>query len=144
MAQKVLVSMVDDLDGGEATQTVEFALDGVEYQIDLSDENANDLRDGLYRYLENARRVGGRKRTASAGTRAETGESLAEKRARNQEIRDWARNNGFPDLADRGRVPTEVIDAFEKRDEVQPKKQAVKKTVAAAKKTRAPRKTAGK
>lgn len=141
MAQKVLVSMVDDLDGGEATQTVEFALDGVEYQIDLSNENADDLRDGLYRYVENARKVGGRKRK---GTPVATGESLAEKRARNQAIREWARKNGFPNLADRGRVPDEVVEAYEKRDETPTKKQPAKKAAAAAKKPRAPRKTAAK
>ncbi|MFF0146174.1 Lsr2 protein [Amycolatopsis sulphurea] len=143
MAQKVHVSMVDDLDGGEATQTVPFALDGVDYEIDLSDENANDLRDALYRYTESGRRVGGRKRRA-AGSRASTGESLTEKRQRNQAIREWGRANGFTGLSDRGRVPNEVIEAYEKRDEVPPKKQAAKKPVAAARKPRTSRKAAAK
>lgn len=144
MAQKVLVSMVDDLDGGEANQTVPFALDGVDYEIDLSDENANDLRDALYRYTESGRRVGGRKRRTAAGSRAETGESLTEKRQRNQTIREWGKANDFPDLADRGRIPAEVIEAYEKRDEAPPKKQAAKKTVAAARKPRTTRKAAAK
>ena len=47
MAQKVLVSLVDDLDGSEADETVEFGLDGINYQIDLSTENAEELRDAL-------------------------------------------------------------------------------------------------
>jgi hypothetical protein len=47
MAQKVLVSLVDDLDGTEAEGTVEFGLDGVSYQIDLSTDNAEELRDAL-------------------------------------------------------------------------------------------------
>ncbi len=144
MAQKVLVSMVDDLDGGEAAETVEFSLDGVQYEIDLSDENANDLRDGLYRYIENARKVGGRKRKANGVTPVDTGKSVAEKREHNQKVREWARKNGFPNLADRGRVPVEVTDAYEKRDETPTKTQPAKKAVAAAKKPRAPRKTATK
>ena len=40
MAQKVFVSLVDDIDGSEADETVEFGLDGVNYEIDLSAENA--------------------------------------------------------------------------------------------------------
>ena len=44
MAQKVQVLLVDDLDGGEATETVAFSLDGNSYEIDLSSENASKLR----------------------------------------------------------------------------------------------------
>ena len=40
MAQKVQVLLVDDLDGGEATETVAFSLDGTTYEIDLSSDNA--------------------------------------------------------------------------------------------------------
>ncbi len=64
MAQKVLVSLVDDLDGSEAEETVEFGLDGVSYQIDLSSDNAEELRDALAQYVEHARRAGGRKRAS--------------------------------------------------------------------------------
>ena len=62
MAQKVTVTLVDDLDGGQADETVEFALDGVSYQIDLSNENASELRDALSSYVSSARRAGGRKK----------------------------------------------------------------------------------
>jgi len=60
MAQRVQVQMVDDLDGSEASQTVPFSLDGVTYEIDLSEENASALRDELARYVASARRIGGR------------------------------------------------------------------------------------
>src|SRR5919197_834359 len=66
MAQKVTVSLVDDVDGSEAEETVEFGLDGVTYQIDLSGSNAAKLRDALASFVANARRAGGRKRTPSA------------------------------------------------------------------------------
>lgn len=62
MAQKVTVTLVDDLDGGQADETVEFALDGVSYQIDLSNDNATELRDALANYVSSARRAGGRKK----------------------------------------------------------------------------------
>ena len=49
MAQKVQVILVDDIDGGEADETVSFSLDGVSYEIDLSESNATELRDALTR-----------------------------------------------------------------------------------------------
>ena len=62
MAQKVVVSLVDDLDSSEADETVEFGLDGATYEIDLSDANAAALRDRLADYVAHARRSGGRRR----------------------------------------------------------------------------------
>ena len=47
MAQEHYVRLVDDLTGGEAAETVLFALDGARYEIDLSVENANKLRETL-------------------------------------------------------------------------------------------------
>lgn len=44
VAQKVQVLLVDDLDGGEADETVTFALDGKTYEIDLTTANADKLR----------------------------------------------------------------------------------------------------
>src|SRR3954467_2454641 len=60
MAQKVQVILVDDVDGGEAAETVSFALDGVSYEVDLSEKNASALRDALGPWVGHARRVGGR------------------------------------------------------------------------------------
>src|SRR5664279_3833487 len=60
VAQKVQVILTDDLDGGDAEETVQFAIDGVSYEIDLSASNAEALRDALAAYVASARRVGGR------------------------------------------------------------------------------------
>ncbi|SFQ59584.1 Lsr2 protein [Amycolatopsis arida] len=111
MAQQVLVSLVDDLDGSEADETVEFMLDGVSYEIDLSAENAEELRDSLAQYVEHARRVGGRKRS---GRRSVTAERSTADREQNQAIRAWARKNGF-EISDRGRIPSEVVEAYHRR-----------------------------
>jgi hypothetical protein len=40
MAKKVTVSLIDDFDGKQADETVQFGLDGVSYEIDLSEKNA--------------------------------------------------------------------------------------------------------
>src|SRR3954447_14543331 len=47
MAKHTQVILIDDLDGGEANETVAFAIDGTSYEIDLSDGNAKRLRDAL-------------------------------------------------------------------------------------------------
>lgn len=123
MAQKVLVELVDDLDGSVATETVEFGLDGVTYEIDLSDGNASELRDSLAQYLEYARRSGGRKR---AGRRPTGGQPATVDREQNQAIREWARQNGFQ-VSERGRIPTEVVEAYHKQGEAKAKKKVDKK-----------------
>jgi hypothetical protein len=112
MAQKVTVTLVDDIDGSEAEETLEFGLDGVSYQIDLSGGNAEKLRDLLADYVEHARRSGGRKRAPgrpAAGVRAARTASVD--RDQNQAIREWARKKGYK-VSDRGRIPKEVTEAY--------------------------------
>jgi hypothetical protein len=62
MAQKVQTLFIDDLDGGEAEGTVRFALDGTEYEIDLSAEHTDELRSALGKYVSHARKTGGTRR----------------------------------------------------------------------------------
>ena len=115
MAQKLLMTLVDDLDGTDAVESVDFALDGVKYQIDLSAENAGELRDVLSVYVEQGRRVKGRKRRAApkAMARARPAAPTPPRadREQNQAMRTWARKNGFK-VSDRGRIPGEVVTAY--------------------------------
>ena len=108
MAQKVHIVMVDDINGGEAEETVYFALDNVGYEIDLSSDNARALRDALAPYVAAARKVRGRS-DGRAGTGRRGRRSSGSPAA--AEIRSWARDNGYT-LSDRGRVPAEVRDAY--------------------------------
>lgn len=55
MAERIQVELVDDIDGSEAQYTVTFALDGVTYEIDLSEQNARGLRGVFKPYIERAR-----------------------------------------------------------------------------------------
>jgi hypothetical protein len=103
----VNVVLVDDLDGSEASETVKFGLDGADFEIDLSADNAAKLRDALAVYVGHGRRVGGRRRGAAQSnstSRDANGPSAAE-------IRAWARENGY-DVPERGRVSSEVREAF--------------------------------
>src|SRR6202161_2448983 len=112
MAKKVTVTLVDNFDGeGSADETVEFGLDGVTYEIDLSSKNATKLRHDLKQWVEAGRRVGGRRRG-----RASTGRGRgAIDREQSAAIRDWARRNGH-NVSTRGRIPAGVIGAFHAAD----------------------------
>ena len=109
MAQKVHIVLEDDIDGGDATETVTFGLDGTSYEIDLNEENAAGLREALGTYVGHARKVGsGRraaKRSGSSGGAAAGGPAA-------REVREWARQNGH-EVPDRGRIPAEVREAYD-------------------------------
>jgi hypothetical protein len=107
MAQKVNIVLVDDIDGNDADETVSFAIDGKEYEIDLNSGNAQQLRDVLAPYVAHARRAsGGRNGGSGRGRRARSDSG-----APASEIREWARQNGW-DVPDRGRVSAEVREAY--------------------------------
>ncbi|MER5911702.1 Lsr2 family protein [Streptomyces sp. NPDC001982] len=108
MAQKVQVLLVDDLDGGEADETVTFALDGKTYEIDLTTANADKLRGLLEAYVKGGRRTGGRAAGGRAKTRVASGGSQD-----TAQIRAWAKENGY-EVNDRGRVPATIREAYEK------------------------------
>ena len=99
MAQKIQVVLVDDIDGGDADETVNFALDGVSYEIDLSTANAAKLRAALEPWTS-----AGRRTTSSRG-RAKRGGDTAK-------IRAWAKGAGI-EVSERGRVSAEVREAYE-------------------------------
>jgi hypothetical protein len=111
MAQKVTVTLVDDLDGSTAEETVEFGLDGVSYTIDLSSGNAGKLRDALSDFVASARRAGGRKRSGPGRPAGVKARPASADREQNQAIREWARKQGMK-VSDRGRIPAEVLDAY--------------------------------
>ncbi|MFC1418293.1 histone-like nucleoid-structuring protein Lsr2 [Streptacidiphilus cavernicola] len=112
MAQKVQVLLVDDLEGGEADETVTFALDGVAYEIDLTHTNAGKLRELLAPYTEKGRKQSGR--SGGAG-RSRTGRAPRPVGGNpdTAKVRAWAKENGL-DVNDRGRVPSTVREQYEK------------------------------
>lgn len=112
MAQKVMVQLVDDLDGAQSEDisTVTFGLDGVTYEIDLTDKNANNLRKGLEEFVASARRTGGRIKRGRAAKAGNGSATSSHEQA--QAIRDWARRNGH-EVSNRGRIPAGLIEAFE-------------------------------
>ncbi len=105
MARKHIVTLIDDIDGSEAAETVEFSLDGTRYEIDLSAANAGKLRDSLAKYVGHARRTRGGSRGRSPRSSARTD------REQTQVIREWARKNGHK-VGEKGRIPGAVLEAY--------------------------------
>jgi hypothetical protein len=104
MAQRVIVELEDDLDGGPAVETLRFGLGGSEYEIDLSKKNASAFRRQIAPYIEHARKAG-------RGQRRRPGRS-ASSRERSGDIRAWAKDHGIP-VSERGRIPASVVQQYE-------------------------------
>ena len=112
MARKVIVSLIDDFDGtSEADETVTFAIDGVAYEIDLSDTNATKLRETFDQWLPYARRIG-RAKTPTGRLTAKSAPPTPIRRGDLTDIRAWASKNGHT-VSTRGRISGEIIAAYE-------------------------------
>lgn len=107
MAQRTVITYEDDISGGDATESIIFALDGTTFEIDLNADNAEALRAVFFDYMGKARKVS-KGRTAQRKTQTTSAGSAASA----AEIRIWGRENGYA-VPDRGRVPAEVRAAFE-------------------------------
>ncbi len=111
MAQITEVRLVDDLDGGDAAESVVFGIDGRTYEIDLNEEHAAELRDVLAPFVGAARRAGG----GSAPAARQKGSSRSPRsREETAAIRQWAVEQGH-EVSARGRIPSAVIEAYENR-----------------------------
>src|SRR5215217_3373988 len=104
MATRIVTELRDDIDGSDATQTVRFALDGVEYEIDLSDRNASRLHNSFAEFVGHARKVGGRGgRKTTASARADKSQTGA--------MREWLKQHGY-EVSDKGRIPDWLQQAY--------------------------------
>lgn len=112
MARQVIVVLTDDLDGTEADRTVEFALDGVGYTIDLSEKNIGEFRKALEPYINAGTRIG-RGGIERRESRSRGGASARSTRDQNRAIREWAISQGYQ-VSERGRIPASIVEAYNK------------------------------
>lgn len=105
MAKKEEIILIDDLDGSVADSTVSFAIDGQEYEIDLSASHRNQLIHSLARFMAAGRQIGG---TAAPAMKPVFVQTKPDPHA----VRIWARANGY-DIPQGKRIPKEVIEAFQ-------------------------------
>lgn len=108
MSQKVSITLVSDLSGVEADETVSFALDNTTYELDLSRKEADKFRGLFQDYIAAGRKVGSTRGRRSSGSRS----SGASGRNDLAEVRAWAKEQGM-DVSDRGRVSQEVLSAYD-------------------------------
>jgi hypothetical protein len=112
VAKRTIHVLVDDIDGGDADETVKFSLDGVQYEIDLSKKNASKLRDAFGPYVASGTKIG--RGGVVVGGRAASARGrggAAADRDQNRAIREWAQGKGIK-VSDRGRIKQEVVDRF--------------------------------
>ena len=109
MAQQTITTLIDDIDGSQANETVLFSLDGTTYEVDLNEAHAEDLREVLSPYVSVARRAG-----SSAGGRS--GRARAARPATSSSVdpkavRAWAQANGV-EVSARGRINAAVQEQY--------------------------------
>ena len=104
MTQKVTVELEGDLVGGPAGETVRFAIEGTEDEVELSAKNAAAFRKQLAPYIEHARRSGRAQARRSGRTAAG--------RQHSGDIRAWAKEHGLA-VSERGRIPASVVEQYQ-------------------------------
>lgn len=113
MAKKTFVQLVDDFSGASIEdgdgRTVRFAFDGAEYEIDLTNEHAEEFSNVLERYVRASRRVSGRRKTGGASTGRSSGGNTE-----TAAIREWAESQGLK-VATRGRIPADIVEQYRNR-----------------------------
>jgi hypothetical protein len=105
LARRIHVQLIDDLSGEDAQETIRFSIDGVDFEIDLTADNAADLRDTLKGYAAKGRRLRGPSGTSG-------GRTLAMGREETQKIRNWAAENGY-NPSPRGRISQAIKQAYD-------------------------------
>jgi hypothetical protein len=113
MVQRTKITLIDDVNGDEtAVETIQFGLDGVQYEIDLSEEHAFALRNDIGQWSDYARRIGGRRKHKAKDKAQTNGHKASASPSSAAEIRAWAQSQGV-EVPPRGRVPADVRAAFE-------------------------------
>ena len=108
MAQRLI--LIDDLDESEGAETITYTVNGQDYEIDLSEVNAQRFYDVLGPYIEKSRRV--QRQAAPTPRRGDRRRSSGSGRDDIPQIRAWAEANGH-EVSGRGRIKKDVIDAYD-------------------------------
>lgn len=103
MARQQSVSLIDDIDGTKAVETIRFGLDGVSYEIDLNRKHAGNLRKSLGEFVDHGRKAKTETRNAKPANKNAAPKASI--------VRSWAAANGIP-VSARGRVPADVVETY--------------------------------
>ena len=112
MAQKVITEFIDDIDGSSAERTFTFAVDGTNYEIDLSAENIAEFESAIGGFIESARKVKGSRSSNGRRTRSAGPNGGRQSGEKTRAVREWARQHGH-NISERGRIPASIQQAFD-------------------------------
>ena len=111
MAKTVIVKLIDDIDGGDADETIRFSLDDRSYEIDVSAGNAARLRDAFKPFIEKGRPIDGSVRSTRASRASRPGP--AEKTLYSQlEDDEKARFRAWANMATARRISDERVKSW--------------------------------
>ncbi len=113
MVQKIVTELVSDLSGeAQDVATVIFGVNGTQYELELTGKEREQFEKALEPYVAVARKTAGRGVRRNGGNGSASSSSTS-KRDDLAAIRSWARENGHPDLGDRGRIPNKIVEAYD-------------------------------
>jgi hypothetical protein len=109
MSKEVVIRLRDDIDGelADDVATRPFSFDGVDYEIELNDNNFEEFRLDIKRWLQAARVAKTRRKKAANGKP----KSKPQPPPSRGEIRAWASKNGY-EVGSRGNISNEVRSAY--------------------------------
>ena len=108
MARREITQYFDDIDGtpltDEQVHTVRFSVDGSNYVIDLSEDNATRFLELLAPYVEAAQ-------PAPVARKSRARATGGAKRSNSRRIREWAQQQNI-EVSDRGTIPKHIVEAY--------------------------------
>ena len=111
MSRTTITIVKDDLTDEEGAETVSFSVDGVAYQIDLTDDSKRKMDEVLFPYITNGRRVGKMGTSAPAPTQRLQRVSQRTDRSYMLRVKAWAAEQKIY-VPPRGRIPNAVYTAY--------------------------------
>jgi hypothetical protein len=112
VVQRVITEFIDDIDGSPAERTFTFAVDGTNYEIDLSAQNIAEFKSAIGGFIESARKVNNSRSNNGRRARGARASGGRQSREQTRAVRQWARQHGH-NIGNRGRIPASIQQAFD-------------------------------
>lgn len=112
MAEETITRLIDDIDGGEATQKVLLGLNGEWRGLDLSEKNNDALAKAIGKFWEAATPVRGSVTGSKRQVAAKVSKAKTDRGYDISMLREWAAEKGVS-IPARGRISGAVVEQFQ-------------------------------
>jgi hypothetical protein len=119
MVMQIIEEITDDVDGGPATTSKRFTVDGVTYLIDLNDANTAKFDAQMQFWIDRARLASAESRAGNPSARPPARPKKPTNTDLNKRIRDWWRDNASlvrlrtrREFSEYGRIPDDIREMF--------------------------------